>query len=147
MIIHIHSYPPCVEPTVGFIEARVGPDNKWGALPRLRTADVLKLPVPRMDARHFFGDNSVASKCSLIVGYDAYGELAYVITIGKTGLVDVHTVPTELSGRIVKKPSVRLVFKQATRRNLFISHLGPATLACLAEPPRSIDVGVCNDRT
>lgn len=167
----LDSYPAVVDPASGVLEVRLAivPDGAdrsdppgWRQLYRLhRLPLAVDLPEGPAEGYHNFGDDEDPDGCRIILGYDMYGILSYIIHEHDGGW-KIHDVPEEMIGQVARRPSVRFVFETVDDRKRFLFLLGEIASLCnhskavspkmldeffryvveSPHPPRVVDVGV-----
>jgi len=119
-----------------------GQQGTWTQLYRVSANMMRGLPA-KETAYHFFGDQRAFAHCTFFVCYDESGILdSVIIQDPKDRHFHLTELPEELTGRAVKLPSVRLVFRNEQERENFLRNLPQAAQDVLAEPPRLVDIGV-----
>lgn len=155
MGLSLRGYPVTVEPTTRCVELQAvrradgsgdldpGMPGSWRQLYRKRLSRRQRDLVKARDtAAHFFGDHQDFDRCTFFVGYNSEGVVdSLMVKPDDGGEFQCVLVPEEVTAKAVRRPSVRLVFKDDEDREEFISGLGKETLRKLAQPPVRIDVG------
>jgi len=157
--ITLGDYPLVIEPTTESLEAKAGApdDDRWKQLPRVPTHTVLAALTLPGGIVHFFGVSATLEENDVLLCYSTAGRLSHVMRRKDSEWV-LSSVPAEVTGDPILKPSVRLVFEDERARASFIQHFKSIregkthnpTLSLLmdrlAEPVRIVDVWSDHER-
>lgn len=131
LAIVLANYPLVIDPATTVLEAKVGESadpagDRWAPLYRVSAEAVRSLVSVRAGIPagivHFFGKNAEVLENDAMLCYDAGGRISHVMYRSASGW-SVTTVPDDVTGKLVKLPSVRLVFEDERARVSFLYYI------------------------